>query len=258
MPFLAISEYVHPAVRSAYFEYLSRREAPLWLELERKRALHSRRTFVRVLSYQGEQLVLNSWNVVHLFELAEEVIETVAASFHAAEREASQRFADGAVSDIRAETLTMTKGCAYSNGTDPDTELLTSIEYIHVPEPYRAEYHESMLTHCGPAMGAMVATGLADSFAALETTKIHWADSALPDWNQIHFVGVLAAMTPSHFEHELDAALLKNDPSCGGCNSIFGRFAEYRQKPRWDFTLEVDALSVTSSDRKLGIRSDWA
>lgn len=258
MPFLAISELVQPSARRAYFQYLERRQLSNWLELARAEALRSHRTFERMLSYQGLDEATDLWNVLHLFELAEGAVDSVASSVRERAAEASHLFGAGSIDPVRAETLMVTEGCSHSGGASNGADVLASIEYIHVPEEHREEYRESMVTDCGPSMRMMVASGVADSFDALETTEVHWSDESLPIWNQIHIVGVLAAMTPSRFERELDAALLRNDPTSGGCKTVFGRFAEYRDKPRWDFAREVTELSVVGGGRSADTRSDWS
>lgn len=240
---VAVVEAVATSEFSARVRHLASAHLGHWQAEQRAGRLLWRRTYRRVLTYAASD-ERDLWNVLHLHCLPDSA-EPVPSLRHMFDPGADC-CADGAK---RAETLSGpmlhgSGGPACAAGADTLLDRVTAVEYIFVPDAHRAEYDSTMGRHCTPAMAEMLRQGHALEFLPLSTQDVLFADPDLPAWSDIHLVGVDAATPPARFEQLLDRALMAVDPRSGGCAEVFGRIAEYRTKPRWDFCSEVEEIRV--------------
>ncbi|MEU8798550.1 hypothetical protein [Spirillospora sp. NPDC048819] len=234
---IAVVEAVATSQFSDRVRHLASAHLGHWRAEQRAGRLLWRRTYRRVLTYAaGDERDL--WNVLHLHCLPDSAEPS--PPLRQVFDPGADCCADGAK---RAETMSgpMLHGAA---GANAPLDRVTAVEYISVPDKHRAEYDSTMRRHCTPAMAEMLRQGHALEFLPLTTQDVLFADPSLPTWSDIHLVGVDAATPPVRFEQLLDRALKTVDPRSGGCAEVFGRIAEIRTKPRWDFCSEVEEIRV--------------
>jgi hypothetical protein len=117
------------------------------------------------------------------------------------------------------------------------------IEYIVVkPEKaYLDEYRAHMATALGPAFREFAGRGHVFNFRAMETRRVMRTTSGIPDWNQIHIVGLLPENEPIAWA-TFDSLVDRGKPTRGGSDAIFSRLDSIRTKPREDMMVELTGL----------------
>ncbi len=202
-----------------------------------------------VISVASSEPGTPGWNFVISSQLAE---GANADSFlQAVEKRKGCESAAG-VEVRRMETLRTTPNSNYARTTAADdlkareSKVEFSIEYIAVkatPETL-GRYRETMRLDHGPAAGVMIRDGWMFSAVALEKVKVNYNQPGMPNWNQIHFVGVLPGKDRMAVRDAADAALRQVNPGNGGYEGVTGSVASIRTMPRVDLARELFELAV--------------
>ncbi|MBI5288045.1 MAG: hypothetical protein HY873_03640 [Chloroflexi bacterium] len=92
-------------------------------------------------------------------------------------------------------------------------------------------------------MRLLVESGAAYSFVPLETDTVLSRSAEMPEWNQLHVMGMFP-MPREEFRALFDEAITRVNPASGGFAGVFSRFDEIRTKPRWDLGRELANLRI--------------
>jgi hypothetical protein len=237
-----------------YAGFLEQRYLPAWRALRADNVIESMST-VLVTQVRAQLAGVPDWNIVQIGRVPD---GGDPMAFFDAEGEAAQRLSPAAVSvathapraaTLRWETLRTTPNshspspAASSEGRRGD--VVVSLEYIHVTPTLEAlrRYQQLMAESSGPAMRDLVRSGFAYNFVPLETDTVIYQALEMPDWNQLHVMGMFPTGA-AEFRAEFDAALRRANAGSGGFDAVFGEFDQIRTKPRGDLGRELAALRI--------------
>jgi hypothetical protein len=234
--------------------YLHQYYVPAWDRMRADRVIESIATFLTTQTLE-QFPELPRWNILQVGRVPDGAIAT---TFFETEREAVGRLGhtghrtetdDPSVVTLRCETLRTTPN---AHSPTPTTaclarrdDVIMSVEYIRVtPTPEALEeYQRLMVQSSGPAMRLLVDAGVAYNFMPLETDRVLSQSAPMPDWNQLHLMGMFP-VPPAAFKAQFDDAITRANPTSGGFEGVFRRFDAIRTKPRWDLARELAALRI--------------
>lgn len=148
---------------------------------------------------------------------------------------------------LRSEILMPTPNSYYPNpieeSSNSDLEIEYWIEYIAVNNDKESldEYRTMMEQYFGLGAGLSVNEGKLYCFIALETTDVHFTNNKVPDWNQIHIMGILPNVEESP---NLDSVMKAKGIDREQMMSIVSRVYSIRTKPREDSSFELKRFRI--------------
>jgi hypothetical protein len=238
---------VGSAQRDAFVACLAQNDLPFW------RALKGNGLLARVSVFETTSLTKSepgvpAWNFVISSQLAQDA--NADSLVQAVEKRRGCENAPG-VEVRRMETLRSTPNSNYARTTAADdlkarewkVEFL--IEYIAVKDTPEAlhRFGEFMRLYEGPPVGLLIRDGWMFSALALETVKVNYTQPGMPNWNQIHIVGIIPEKEkdPTAAKAAGAAAIRQLNP---GKNGYVADLNSIRTHPRDDHARELFELAV--------------
>jgi hypothetical protein len=179
------------AQRDAFVACLAKNDLPFWRGLRDQGSLKTVSVF-ETTTVESSEPGVPAWNFVISTQVA---LDARPDSFVGTIQKRKSCEAAPGVELRRMETLRTTPNSNYARSTAVvDAKVRESkvdyhIEYIKVndtPESLN-RYREIMSSSIGPGWGPRIRDGAALSLLATETVKVHFSQSGMPNWNQIHF-----------------------------------------------------------------------
>jgi hypothetical protein len=231
--------------RDAFVACLAQNDLPFWRGLKEK-GLLAKVSVLETTSVRSSKPEVPAWNFVMSSQLAE---GANADSFvQAVEKRKGCENAAG-VEVRRVETMRTTPNCNYARATAADdlkareSKVEFYIEYIAVkdaPETLDRFRKFMSLYECLPA-NSLIRDGWWLRAVALETVKVNYSQPGMPNWNEIHIVGVFSDTDPAARGAADDSYRRQLNPRNDG---FIADRASIRTHPRDDVAHELFDLAV--------------